>query len=127
MRQAITLPGQPAKLYSDVVKAKGTLVFLAGQVGWRSDGSWGESFEIQTELALDNMKAALAVAGASIEQVAKVTVYLADARYGDVFNDIYARYFRSDRPVRTRIQTGLLARECLVEIDVIAVVASSNA
>lgn len=123
MRQAITLPGQPPKLYSDIVKAKGTLVFLAGQVGWRANGSWGESFEIQTELALDNMQAALAAAGASIGDVAKVTVYMADTRYGDVFNEIYARYFQTDRPVRTRIQTGLLARECLVEIDVVAVVA----
>lgn len=122
MRETITLPSQPAKYYSDIVKARGTFIFLAGQVGWRDDGSWGEDFATQVELSLENLKVALAAAGSSLDDVVKVTVYMTDARYGDVFNEIYARYFTADRPVRTRIQTGLLARECLVEIDVIAVV-----
>lgn len=122
MREAITLPGQHSKYYSDIVKAKGTLVFLAGQVGWDENGTWAPDFASQLELSLENMKAALQAAGARIEDVVKVTAYLVDTRYGDVFNEVYARYFKTDRPVRTRVQTGMLARDCLVELDVIAVI-----
>jgi 2-iminobutanoate/2-iminopropanoate deaminase len=131
MRESITLPGHPEKwpCFSDVVKAKGTLVFLAGQVGWDDHGVWAEGFEKQAELALQNMERALAAAGATIDDVVKVVVFVADARNGDAdyrtgnnFNEIYSRFFKRNFPVRTRVQTGMLARDCLVEIDVIAVI-----
>ncbi|SRR5690606_33037854 len=122
MREALVHKDHPVKFYSDVVKAKGTLLFLAGQVAQHPDGSWAQGFEAQTELALANLKRTLDLAGATINDVVKVTAFLSDARYGDVFNEVYGRVFREDRPVRTRIQCGLLAPECLVEIDVIAVV-----
>ncbi|MGO4674959.1 RidA family protein [Bosea sp. 2YAB26] len=122
MREAITLPGQHAKYYSDIVKAKGALVFLAGQVGWDEKGTWAPDFASQLELSLENMKTALHAAGATIDDVVKVNAYLVDVRYGDEFNEVYARYFKTDRPVRTRVQAAMLARDCLVEIDVIAVI-----
>ncbi len=109
--------------------SKGTLVFLAGQVGWDENGIWAEGFEKQAELALKNMEKALAAAGATIEDVVKVVVFVADVRNGDAdyvtgnnFNEIYSRFFKRDFPVRMRVQTGMLARDCLVEIDVIAVI-----
>lgn len=46
----------------------------------------------------------------------------ADYRTGNNFNEIYSRFFKRNFPVRTRVQTGMLARDCLVEIDVIAVI-----
>lgn len=122
MRETLVHKDHPVKFYSDVVKAKGTFLFLAGQVAQHPDGSWAQGFEAQTELALANLKRTLDLAGATINDVVKVTAFLSDARYGDVFNEVYGRVFREDRPVRTRIQCGLLAPECLVEIDVIAVV-----
>ena len=122
MREAITLPGQHAKYYSDIVKAKGTLVFLAGQVGWDENGTWAPDFASQLELSLENMKTAPHAAGATIDDVVKINAYLVDVRYGDEFNEVYARYFKTDRPVRTRVQAAMLARDCLVEIDVIAVI-----
>lgn len=122
MRVAQSHPGRKPKLYSDVVRAKGTFLFLAGQVAMHPDGSWAEGFEAQTELALSNLRETLTLAGAELSDIVKVTVYLSDVRYGDLFNEIYVKTFSDELPVRTRIQCGLLAPECLVEIDVIAVV-----
>lgn len=122
MRETLVHKDHPVKFYSDVVKANGTFLFIAGQVAQHPDGSWAQGFEAQTELALANLKRTLDLAGATINDVVKVTAFLSDTRYGDVFNEVYGRVFREDRPVRTRIQCGLLAPECLVEIDVIAVV-----
>ena len=122
MHEVLSHSGGYTKLYSDVVKARGTFLFLAGQVALHPDGSCAEGFVAQTELSLDNLKKTLALAGATIDDIVKVTVFLSDVRYGDAFNEIYARVFTENRPVRTRIQCGLLAPECLVEIDVIAVI-----
>ncbi len=122
MRQTISLYPEQNKYYSDVVRAKGTFVFIAGQIGVRADGSWAEGFVEQTECAFENLEKALTAAGAGFEDVVKILVYMADAGHGEQFNEIYARYFKADRPVRTRILTGFLAPEMLVELDVTAVI-----
>ena len=124
MREVMSHKNGPVKFYSDVVKAKGTFLFLAGQVAQHADGSWAEGFEAQTELALANLKKTLDLTGATIDDIVKVSVFMSDTRYGDIFNRIYGRVFTENKPVRTRIQCGLLAPECLIEIDVIAVVDS---
>ncbi len=122
MRETIILPGNAGRNYSDVVKARGTTVYLAGQIGRRADGTRGEDFDTQLELALDNMEIALAAAGATVKDVVKVNAYLRDIQHSEAFNTIYGRHFTSERPVRCRLHVGLMSPKSLVELDIIAVI-----
>ena len=63
--------------YSAAVRADGFL-FVSGQVGSREDGSPEPDFEQQVRLAFRNLKAVLAAAGCSFDDVVDVTVFLVD-------------------------------------------------
>lgn len=111
---------QPRGPYSQGIAGAG-LVFTAGQgpvhphTGMVPDG-----IEAQTRQALENVSAILAAAGASLADVVKVTVHLADLQDFDRFNQVYASYFDEPRPARTTVGSQLLG--ILVEIDAVAVV-----
>jgi 2-iminobutanoate/2-iminopropanoate deaminase len=79
-----------------------------------------DGIEAQTRQALENVSAILAAAGASLADVVKVTVHLADLQDFDRFNQVYASYFDEPRPARTTVGSQLLG--ILVEIDAVAVV-----
>ena len=74
----------------------------------------------QTERVLENIKAVLAAAGSSLEQVVKTTVYLKDLGEFARMNEVYARYFPEDPPARSTVEVARLPRDVRVEIDVIA-------
>ncbi|HEX3209460.1 MAG TPA: RidA family protein [Geminicoccaceae bacterium] len=109
-----------------VVKACGTLVFLRGQVG--QDLSSGASVSIgdaagQAEQAMANVAELLTEAGARLEDICKITVYLTDPRYREPVYRTVGRWLRGVFPVSTGLVVSALARpEWLVEIDVIAVI-----
>jgi 2-iminobutanoate/2-iminopropanoate deaminase len=75
--------------------------------------------EAQTRQVLENIKAALALAGASLDQVVKTNCILEDARDFAAFNKAYAAYFPKEPPARTTIEARLMA-DIKVEIDVTA-------
>jgi 2-iminobutanoate/2-iminopropanoate deaminase len=131
MRETIVLPNHPPKYpyFSDIVKARGTFLFLSGQLGCRADGSWGKNFGEQLELALENLQAALHAAGGTVEDVVQLVASVSDVRVGDAdhrhgneFNEIYSRVFKTNWPVRTRVQAAMMDPQCMVELDAIAVV-----
>ena len=104
---------------SPAVRA-GDFVYVSGQVPTGADGSIvAGNVEAQTRQVLDNVKAALALAGATLDQVVKTTVILADARDFGAFNRVYAGYFPSEPPARTTIEARLMV-DIRIEIDVIA-------
>jgi enamine deaminase RidA (YjgF/YER057c/UK114 family) len=109
-----------------VVKAKGTLVFLRGQVG--QDLSSGASVAIgdaagQAERAMANVAKLLAEAGARLEDICKLTIYLTDPRYREPIYRTIGKWLKGVFPVSTGLVVSALARpEWLVEIDVIAVI-----
>lgn len=113
----------PAAPYSPVV-VSGDLVFTAGQVATRPDGSIAEGgIEAQTRQVLDNVEACLAAAGASLEDVVKVTAFLADLVDLEVYNRVYAERFSAPYPARSTVGVAL-APGLLVEIEVVARVGS---
>jgi len=127
-RTAIATKGAPAAIgpYSQAVVAPaGQLVFCSGQIAL--DPTTGDmvgagDVRAQTERVLDNLGAVLAAAGASFATVVKTTIFLADLQdFGNV-NEVYARYFPSQPPVRATVQAAGLPRGALVEIDAIAAV-----
>jgi enamine deaminase RidA (YjgF/YER057c/UK114 family) len=108
------------------VVARGSMVFVRGQVG--QDLETAESVSIgdpvgQAERAMSNIAKLLEEAGARLEHVCKITIYLTDPRFREPVYRTVGRWLRGVYPVSTGLVVSALARpEWLVEIDVIAVI-----
>ena len=98
----------------------GNLLFVSGQVGMR-DGNIVEGIEGQTRATLENIRNVLARAGATLEDVVKVTVFITDMSLWPKMNEVYAEYFPKDKPARSALgANGLALPELLVEIECVA-------
>lgn len=125
MREIISTEKAPPAIgpYSQAVKA-GNLLFVAGQIGINpATGQLEEGIEAQTRQALLNLKAILEAAGASLDNVVRVGVFLQDLKDFQAMNTVYAEFFPHSPPARTTVQVAALPRNALVEIDAIAVLA----
>ncbi|MEC3878575.1 RidA family protein [Parapedobacter sp. 10938] len=105
--------------YSDGVIAGGFL-FISGQaaVDFKTSQFVLGTVEEETSRTLDNIKAIVEAAGATMDDVVKTTVHLADIAEFDRFNTVYGTYFNDVRPARTTVQS-VLAESIRVEIDCI--------
>lgn len=102
----------------------GEMVFTAGQGPFNAAGELvGGDVATQTDVVLDNIERILAEAGATLQDVVRVTAHLQDLK-GDfgAYNEVYARRFGDHRPCRTTV--GSTLGGFLVEIDVIAIAGS---
>ncbi|WAJ28353.1 RidA family protein [Antarcticirhabdus aurantiaca] len=122
-----TYPEQ--KLDNDLcqtVVAKGSMVFVRGQIGQDLDTS--QSVAIgdaagQTEKAMANIALLLGEAGAELAHICKITIYITDPRYREDVYRVVGRWLKGVYPVSTGIVVSALARpEWLVEVDAIAVI-----
>jgi reactive intermediate/imine deaminase len=113
----------PGGHYSHAVSAGG-FVYVSGQLPIRPDGSKAAElpFGEQSRLALANLKAALTAAGARLEDVVKVTVYVASIEHWPDFNAAYAEMFGDHRPARAVIPCGPLHYGLAVEVEAVAFV-----
>jgi 2-iminobutanoate/2-iminopropanoate deaminase len=122
MRQVINTPTAPAAIgpYSQAIRA-GDFVYTSGQIGLEPEtGKMVEGVEAQTHRVLANLRAVLAAAGVSFEQVVKTTIFLVDMADFQVVNTIYAAEFVAEPPARSTVQVAALPRKALVEIEVVA-------
>jgi 2-iminobutanoate/2-iminopropanoate deaminase len=104
---------------SPAVRA-GDFVYVSGQVPVRADGSVVDGgIEPQTRQVLDNVEAALTLAGATMEDVVKTTVWIEDARDFGGMNKVYASYFPKKPPARTTVESRLMI-DIKVEIEAVA-------
>ncbi len=105
--------------YSDGIIANGTL-YVSGQasVDFKTSAFVLGSIEEETIRTMDNIKAIIEAAGASIDDVVKCTVHLADIHDFDRYNKVYALYFKNIKPARTTVQS-VLAENIKIEIDAI--------
>ena len=117
----------PGGHYSHAARS-GNLVFTAGQLGIRADGSHTSDlgFEEQARQALANMLAALAGAGAEPSDILKVTAYIVGVANWPRFNAIYAQVLGEARPARTVVPVPELHHGYLVEIDAVAAFVSPS-
>jgi 2-iminobutanoate/2-iminopropanoate deaminase len=106
--------------YSQGIRA-GDYVFASGQLGLNpATGDLREGVAAQTEQAMDNLTAVLETAGATLADVVKTTIFLADmADFGTV-NAIYGARFSGAPPARSTIEVAALPKGGLVEIEMIA-------
>lgn len=108
------------------VKARGTMVFLRGQVA--QDLETRQSLHVgdagkQTAKAMANIKMLLEEAGASLDHVCRIVVYLTDIRYRDAVYQEMGKWLNGVYPCSTGLVVPALARpEWVVEIEVTAVI-----
>ena len=104
----------------------GDTVYVRGQIGQDLDTSESVGIgdvEVQTERAMANIEMLLGEAGAKIEHLVKLTIYIVDPRYREVVYRTIGRRTRGVHPISTGLVVSALARpEWLVEIDAIAVI-----
>jgi 2-iminobutanoate/2-iminopropanoate deaminase len=122
-----TAAPKPGGHYSQGLVVHGELVFVSGQTGVdpRTGTIRSGGIQAQVEQALDNVEVILGEAGASLREVVKASVFLADlADFADM-NDSYRQRMPVPPPTRTTVG-AMLPAEVLVEIDVIAIVDRSQ-
>lgn len=124
-RAVVAMPGLLEGLpFSPAVRAGG-LIFLSGQIGIRPgtmrlvEGG----LEPETRQTMENVRAVLEAADASLADVVKCTVFLADIAEWGAMNEVYVTYFPVDPPARSALGSSGLALGARVEIECLATVA----
>ena len=124
MKKQINTTAAPAAIgpYSQAIEANG-MVFVSGQLPIDpATGAFAEGgIKELTRQSLTNMKAILAEAGMTYDNVVKTTVLLADIADFKAVNEVYAEYFTGDKPARACYQAAALPLGVKVEIEAIAV------
>ncbi len=124
--QRVVTTSAPAAIgpYSQAVKSGG-FVYCSGQIALdpKTGQFAGGDVKQQTERVLENLKGVLQAAGSDFARVLKCTVYLKNISDFAAMNEVYGRYFPSDRPpARATVGVSELPRGALVEIDCTALV-----
>lgn len=124
MKQQINTAAAPAAIgpYSQAIEAGG-MVFVSGQLPIDpSTSAFAEGgIKELTRQSLSNMKAILAEAGLTMDNVVKTTVFLADMADFAEMNEVYASFFQGVCPARSAVAVKTLPKEARVEIECIAV------
>jgi reactive intermediate/imine deaminase len=133
-RQVISVPDIPKPIanYAPAIRA-GNLVFAAGALATdfktgipteaRVDPAfpfYGSDIKRQTRYILENLVRTFRAAGTSMERVVKAQVFLTDLADFNGFDEVWGEYFKSPPPCTVAKTTGLLVKDSLIEIDVIA-------
>jgi 2-iminobutanoate/2-iminopropanoate deaminase len=122
MKKEIKSSNAPGAIgpYSQAVVA-GNLVFVSGQLPINPEtGMMPEDIKGQTAQSISNIEAILAEVGATLDNVVKTTVFLADMSLFAPMNEVYASRFHEVFPARCAFAVKELPKQALVEIEVIA-------
>ncbi|MFB6095128.1 MAG: Rid family detoxifying hydrolase [Halodesulfurarchaeum sp.] len=123
MKRVIETTEAPAAVgaYSQAT-TDGNLVFTAGQIPLTPDDELldDEDVSVQTRQALENVKAILEGEGLTMQDVLKVTVFLADIDDFQAMNEAYSEYFQDNPPARSALEVGALPKGVSVEIEAVA-------
>lgn len=99
----------------------GDLFYSSGQIPLTAAGDIVlGTIEDQTHQVFANLKAVLAEAGSSLDQVIKTTVFIQDMNDFGSLNEVYASYFGNHKPARSTVEVARLPKDAKVEIEVIA-------
>ena len=124
MKEVISTDRAPKAIgpYSQAIRANGFL-FVSGQIALdpQTQQLVAGGVTEQAVRVLENLKGILESAGASLQQVVRTTVFLADMGEFAAMNEVYGRYFTVEPPARSTVQAARLPRDVRVEIDVIAI------
>ena len=118
----------PAKGYANGIAARGTQIFVGGQIGWNAQQQFEtDDFIAQTRQTLQNVMAVLGEAGAGPEHMVRMTWYVIDRveynarlkELGGVYREVIGKHF----PAMTCVEVAaLMEARAKVEIEVTAVI-----
>ncbi len=124
-KEIINTTKAPAALgpYSQAIKA-GNTIYVSGQIPLIPETMEiiSDDVQEQTKQSLENVKAVLEAAGATLNDVVKASVFIKDMNDFAKINEIYATYFTENKPARACVEVARLPKDVKVEIEVIAVV-----
>jgi 2-iminobutanoate/2-iminopropanoate deaminase len=100
----------------------GNLIFTSGQLPIVPETGELITGDIQkaARQSLENVKAILAEAGATLEDVIKVTVFVSDMNNFSLINEVYAEFFSNHKPARSLVEVSKLPKNGEIEIEAIA-------
>ena len=117
-----------AKGFSNGISCSGTLVFVAGQIGWTGEGKWqAHDFAGQFRQALRNVISVLTEAKGKPEHIVRLTWYVIDKReyqaalkdVGEAYRELMGRHYPTMAVVQV---SGLMEDEARLEIEATAVI-----
>ena len=122
MKQKIHSDHAPQAIgpYSQAIRA-GNTVYLSGQIPLDPATMTivSDDFAAQAEQVLKNLQQVCKAAGAGMDAIVKLTIYLTDLADFPVVNEVMKRYFNEPYPARVTIQVSALPKAAKVEIDAI--------
>jgi 2-iminobutanoate/2-iminopropanoate deaminase len=124
-RKVIATPAAPNAIgpYSQGIQVGKTL-YVSGEIAIDPKTNQvmvNAAIEDQTLRALENIKAIVAAAGMTMDNVVSTTVFLTDINEFDRMNQVYATFFGPAPPARATVQVAHLARDVKIEISAVAV------
>ncbi|HSJ63617.1 MAG TPA: RidA family protein [Gemmatimonadaceae bacterium] len=115
------ISGGPNAPYSRAVRV-GRMIYLAGMIGADAGGKLATGgIQAETRQALENIKATLEPLGATMDDVIKCTVFLADIAEWGAMTEAYVAFFPNNKPARTAVAVAGLPLNARVEIECMAV------
>ena len=122
-KQVINPPNaRPGSVLSTAVKV-GDIVFLSGALGTKPGGGGlaDGGIQGQTRQALENIKASATLAGVTMEDMVKCTVFLTNVADFQAMNQVYREFFPANPPARSTVAVaGLVVQGAVIEIECIA-------
>ena len=118
-RAIISTDKAPAAIgtYSQAVKV-GNTVYLSGQIALDPVSmTLRDGIEAQVVQVFENLKAVCEASGGSLQDIAKLNIFLTDLAHFALVNETMARYFQAPYPARAAVGVASLPRGALVEMD----------
>ncbi len=101
----------------------GSMIFTSGQLGLDPETGELDRTDIKAEAkrSLENLKAVIEAAGASLNDVVKTTVFIKNMDDFAQINEVYAEYFVENKPARSCVEVARLPKDANIEIEAIAI------
>ncbi len=116
-KETLTL-GYPLDAHYNPAVRAGDFIYTCGHIGLEDEnGRECMNIEDQTRATLVDLRKTLAAAGATMDDIVKATVFIADVDYYEKMNEVYLEFFTGPTPARSTIVTKLVMDEILVEIE----------
>jgi len=110
--------------HATTIAARGTLVFVSGLVARRADGTIAGIGDVteQTRQVCENLKAAMAAAGGTLDDICRVDVYVRNMEHFPLVHEVRRQYFKPPLPASTMVEVAkMTSPDFLIEISAIAV------
>lgn len=126
MRKIINTSKAPAPIgpYNQAILTGNTL-YTSGQIALHPETMEliNDSIEVETKQVMENLKAVLAEAGLTFENVVKTSIFISDMNNFSRINEVYGKYFdEATAPARETVEVANLPKYVNVEISMIAIV-----